>query len=74
MANENIELEEGKAEELIENKIGNGVKSTTGAGGCIGGGISLGSGVVKAANASKMAAEATKLTTQAANMGQRLQI
>jgi hypothetical protein len=69
LANENIELEEGLAEEPIENKIGNGVKSTTGAGGCIGGGISLGSGVVKAANASKMAAEATKLTTQAANMG-----
>ena len=69
LAKENKALEKGLAEEPIENKIGNGIKSTTEAGGCIGGGISLGSGVVKAANASKMAAEATKLTTQAANIG-----
>ena len=69
LTKENKALEEGLAEEPIENHIGNGIKSTTEAGGCIGGGISLGSGVVKAANASKMAAEATKLTVQAANIG-----
>lgn len=74
MVKENKGLEEGLAKESIKNQIGNGIKSTTEASGCIDGGISLGSGFVKAANASKMAAEATKLTTQAANIGQRLQI
>jgi len=69
LAKENKALEEGLAKESIENQIGNGIKTTSEAGGCIGGGISLGSGVAKAVNASKMAADATKLTTQAANIG-----
>ena len=69
LAKENKELGEDLAEESIENHIGNGIKTTSGAGGCIGGGISIGSGAVKAANATKMAAEATKMTAQAAKMG-----
>ena len=61
MAKENKALAEGLEEESVENNIGNGIKTTSEVGGYIGGGISIGSGVVKPANATKMA-EATKIT------------
>ena len=62
-------LEKELAEGTTKEKIGNGIKATSGTGGCIGGGISIGSGVAEAANATKMAAEATKMTSQGAKLG-----
>ena len=61
-------LEEELTDESIENKLGNGLKTTSEAGGYIGGGISIGNGITKAAESSKMVTEATKLTIQATNM------
>ena len=66
---EKNELEENLSTESIENKIGNGIKTTSGTGSYIGGGVSIGNGVVKAAESSKMLGEATKLSLQATNLG-----
>ena len=66
---EKNDLEENLNNESIENKIGNGIKTTSGTGSYIGGGVSIGNGVVKAAESSKMLGEATKLSLQATNLG-----
>ena len=62
-------LKDGLAKESIEKNVGNGIKVTSEAGGCIGGGISIGSGIAKAAEAAKMTADATRMTSEAANLG-----